>query len=92
MLPGWKFVQHKLPNKHWVTVARGPVEDVVDSHGEFSSTLRRREFTEEEWSEALLAPSPSFKVVPVGFLVPPGEDQQTYYSRFRAAQDDMAWG
>lgn len=71
-VPLWRFVQHRLGANHWVTVARGPTSDVVDSVGGFRRTMQRptESFTKEEWEYELEAPSPAFEVVPVAFLVP----------------------
>lgn len=76
--PAWRFVQHRMPGEkpgdrpHWTTVGRGPLKDIVDAYGEFTSTLRRpyEAFSDDEWKEQLLAESPHFDVIPVGALVP----------------------
>eukprot|EP00931_Biecheleriopsis_adriatica_P058118 TRINITY_DN34532_c0_g1_i2.p1 TRINITY_DN34532_c0_g1~~TRINITY_DN34532_c0_g1_i2.p1 ORF type:complete len:427 (+),score=89.17 TRINITY_DN34532_c0_g1_i2:106-1281(+) len=72
--PRWRFVQHRMPGErpHWTTVGRGPLTDVIDAHGEFSQTLRRKQesFSEQEWKELLHEESPHFDVLPVGALVP----------------------
>uniref|UniRef100_A0A977TQI4 holo-[acyl-carrier-protein] synthase n=1 Tax=Amphidinium carterae TaxID=2961 RepID=A0A977TQI4_AMPCA len=75
--PLWRFVQHRLPGTvaHWVTVARAPQTDIIDAHGVFSATLRKKQvaFTPEDWHAALLAPSPECTVLPVAALVPQDE-------------------
>ena len=76
--PKWRFFIQSLgeskpgPNggRHWVTVSRGPTEDVTDANGEFSATWRKPEYTDEEWREVLDAPSPHFSMLAVGDLVP----------------------
>lgn len=73
--PDWRFVQQRLGERHWVSVARGPSSDVVDANGEFTSTLTRPrcQFTREEWSAELLRDSPPFEQITVASLVPRGE-------------------
>lgn len=72
--PLWKLYQNKLPgNKsNWVTVARGPLTDIVDAKGEFTQTLRKKQdsFSAEEWKTELNKPSPDFDIIPVAALVP----------------------
>lgn len=43
----WRFIHHRLPGEkaHWVTVARGPLTDIIDAMGEFTRTLRRPQST-----------------------------------------------
>ncbi len=55
---------------HWVTVARGPPEDVVDAFGVFKKTLTKGKFGKEEWREALDAPEPGFSLLSMSDLVP----------------------
>jgi len=74
----WRFFMQPLGvrgsenggGRHWVTVSRGPFEDVTDANGEFSATWRRVDFTDEEWAEAVDAPSPPFSTITVSDLVP----------------------
>jgi len=72
--PQWRFVQHRMPGerRHWTTVGRGPLADIIDAHGEFRNTLRKPQtaFSAEEWQEVLLADSPPYDIIPVGALVP----------------------
>eukprot|EP00746_Dinoflagellata_sp_MGD_P011505 gnl/MRDRNA2_/MRDRNA2_124152_c0_seq1.p1 gnl/MRDRNA2_/MRDRNA2_124152_c0~~gnl/MRDRNA2_/MRDRNA2_124152_c0_seq1.p1 ORF type:complete len:336 (+),score=65.24 gnl/MRDRNA2_/MRDRNA2_124152_c0_seq1:91-1098(+) len=79
--PSWRFFQYRLPGNppHWVTVARGPLDAVVDKLGEFTATLRKKKFTEEEWKQALAATNPPFQVLTVNQLVP--EDHLDEYVR-----------
>lgn len=55
---------------HWITVSRGPPKDVVDAHGEFTSTLSKTQFTSDEWQAELDAPAPAFQLITVSDLVP----------------------
>ena len=74
----WRFFMQPLGvpgsenggGRHWVTVSRGPFEDVTDANGEFSATWRRVDFTDEEWTEAVDAPSPPFSTITMSDLVP----------------------
>jgi len=72
--PLWTCVQHKLPceQPHWVTVARGPLCEIVDVNGEFTSTLRQPQdwFTPEQWHDILNAPSPECTLLSIEDLVP----------------------
>lgn len=79
--PDWRFFQYLLPGSspHWVTVARGPLDAVIDKLGEFTATLRKKKFTKDEWREALGATNPPFKIVTVNQLVP--EDHIDEYVR-----------
>jgi len=79
--PLWRFVQHRMPGSapHWVTVARAPLTDIIDAHGEFTATLRKKQdaFSPAEWQAILTAHSPPCTVLPVSALVP--EDQMDAY-------------
>lgn len=70
--PRWAFVQEPLGADHYVTVARGPTDDVQDQDGQFRSTLLRptASFNHASWYEELHRESPPFREVPVSFLVP----------------------
>lgn len=83
--PGWRFVQHRLGENHWVTVARGPTDSVVDANGEFLATLRRptADFSAEEWQAELCRESPEFEQLTVAFLVP--EISAAEHERAKAA-------
>ena len=75
--PKWAFFLQPLGEPtagegggcHWVTVSRGPTEDVTDAHGEFRATWRKPAFTDPEWGAVLAAPSPFFSTLTVGDLV-----------------------
>ena len=67
----WRLVVQRL-GSHWVTTARGPPSQIVDAHGGFSATLRRKEFGAGEWQRELGAPSPPFALVGVAELLPSG--------------------
>lgn len=68
----WRFFQHLLGDDHYVTVARGPTDDVQDKNGEFLRTLGRPtpQFTAAGWRDELEQDSPAFDLIPVGALVP----------------------
>ncbi len=68
LLSDWRFYQHRLAERHWVTVARGPVTDVQDRNGRFTRTFQKTHFTEGEWLESVEAPSPPFEEVWVNWL------------------------
>ena len=67
--PAWRLFLQRL-GEHWVTVARGPPQDVVDAHGEFMASLQRRDFAREEWDQELNAPSPPFVPVNIADMLP----------------------
>ena len=67
------IVQDAVPreNRHWITVSRGPLADVVDANGEFTSVVfSQRNFTNDEWSSVLNAASPPWELLTVGDLIP----------------------
>lgn len=66
----WRLYQSLLPDKHWVTIARGPISDVQDADGVFASTLLNCTFTNDEWETALTAPMPEFEEFTVADLLP----------------------
>ncbi|KAK9846417.1 hypothetical protein WJX81_003371 [Elliptochloris bilobata] len=68
----WRFTLQELGNGHWVSVARGPPEDIVDAWQEFSATLLYPCTAEPEFQAALDAPSPPFSVLRVIDLLPEG--------------------
>ena len=58
---------------HWITVARGPTEDVTDALGAFTRTWRAPNVGREDdaaWRAVVDAPAPPFSVLTVGDLVP----------------------
>ena len=58
---------------HWITVARGPTEDVTDAFGEFTRTWRAPNAGCEDdaaWRAVADAPAPAFSTLVVGDLVP----------------------
>lgn len=77
-MPKWRFFMQALGEcvpgagggQHWVTVSRGPTEDVTDANGGFTATWRKPAFTDEEWEAVLDAPSPFFSTLTIGDLVP----------------------
>eukprot|EP01065_Artemidia_motanka_P006517 TRINITY_DN13208_c0_g1_i1.p1 TRINITY_DN13208_c0_g1~~TRINITY_DN13208_c0_g1_i1.p1 ORF type:complete len:777 (+),score=227.58 TRINITY_DN13208_c0_g1_i1:68-2398(+) len=68
--PRWRLHVQRLGRDFFAASARGPPEDVVDMHGAFRRTLRRRRFSDAEWDACLDAPVPPFEEVTVSFLVP----------------------
>lgn len=75
----WSFFQHCLGGSHWVTVARGPTEDVLDAHGSFLETFARPTCTMSgpDLRRELHRESPPFVTLPVSFLVP-GDAKAAY--------------
>lgn len=71
-LSQWTFHQTGFGDDHWITVARGPTQDVVDEIGDFRRTFLRPTptFRAHDWSAELDCASPQFCEVPVDFLVP----------------------
>lgn len=67
----WSFELQELAGKHWVSVARGPPECIVDAFGVFTGTLGRRDLGDAQMQEALLAPAPAFQLMHVRALLPP---------------------
>lgn len=68
--PRWRFFLHELRNGHWVSVARGPPEAIVDAWGVFKSTLQRRDMPEAEWQAHLDTPSPPIQLIGLEDLIP----------------------
>lgn len=77
----WSFHMHAFPpivesseirdDTHWITVSRGPIEDIVDAHGDFLDTaFSQRQFDADAWRRVLDEPSPPFELITVGDLVP----------------------
>ena len=66
----WMLFSHRLKDGHYCTIARGPPSDIIDAWGEFTTTLRRLHFDQDEWLEAITAPSPPFQAITVADLVP----------------------
>lgn len=71
-MPRWRFFQHRLGTSHWVTVARGPTDDIVDALGTFVATCQRptSDFSPLEWDGELRVESPCFDEILVADLVP----------------------
>ena len=63
----WTFHQIGFGDDHWITVARGPTQDVVDEIGDFRRTFLRPTptFRAHDWSAELDCASPQFCEVPV---------------------------
>ena len=66
-LSQWTFHQTGFGDDHWITVARGPTQDVVDEIGDFRRTFLRPTptFRAHDWSAELDCASPQFCEVPV---------------------------
>lgn len=69
--PRWAFHLHALGGGHWASVARCPLEAVVDRWGGFRATWRRPDFSDAEWAAVLAAPEPTFQLLTAAELVPP---------------------
>ena len=54
----WAFHSQRLSGGHWVSVARGPPEDIVDAWGTFTSTLRSRSLSAEQMKVTHQNPCP----------------------------------
>lgn len=67
----WDVEQYALPDDHWMTVASGPVEEVVDRNGEFTATFRLSHIDEEARRRARVRPIPALQILTAGDLVPP---------------------
>mmetsp|Transcript_138978 Transcript_138978/g.443778 ORF Transcript_138978/g.443778 Transcript_138978/m.443778 type:complete len:388 (+) Transcript_138978:92-1255(+) len=63
----WRIAQQPLAEDHWVSVALGPVEEVVDQNGDFLRTLRLRNLSQEQ---AAFGREPHFEELSVMSLVP----------------------
>merc|ERR1712039_513507 len=70
--PRWHFFQQRLGANHWVSVARGPSDDIVDANGEFRATFQKpsSKFSKAAWDEELHAANASFDELVVADLVP----------------------
>eukprot|EP00191_Tetraselmis_sp_GSL018_P017622 CAMPEP_0177591444 /NCGR_PEP_ID=MMETSP0419_2-20121207/8001_1 /TAXON_ID=582737 /ORGANISM="Tetraselmis sp., Strain GSL018" /LENGTH=312 /DNA_ID=CAMNT_0019082187 /DNA_START=463 /DNA_END=1402 /DNA_ORIENTATION=+ len=60
---GWAFSLHALPRGHWVSVARGPPDQIVDAYGEFTATLKARDVPPDVLQSALHAEAPPFQAL-----------------------------
>jgi len=67
---GWAFSLHALPRGHWVSVARGPPDQIVDAYGEFTATLKARDVPPDVLQSALHAEAPPFQALELASLVP----------------------
>lgn len=71
--PTWALRTQPLGDSHIVSVAMGPPQDVVDSHGVFKSSLTHVDDNQpvEEWREQyLMHERPPFEVVTIGDVLP----------------------
>ncbi|GAX75507.1 hypothetical protein CEUSTIGMA_g2950.t1 [Chlamydomonas eustigma] len=70
MLNGWRFEIQRLGDKHWVTVARGPPQDIVDAYGVFKSTFGQKHCDASAMQEHLHDTPPHFTEMNVCDLIP----------------------
>jgi len=68
---GWTFSLQQLAGEHWVSVARGPVNDAIDAYGEFRGTFKAPDMTVGELQDALKQEAPSISMLTLADLVPP---------------------
>ncbi|GAB4820177.1 hypothetical protein N2152v2_007223 [Parachlorella kessleri] len=68
--PRWAFFVQELGRGHYVSVARGPLEAVVDAWGGFKGTFQQNPVPEQQLLGALAAPEPPFTLLTVGDLLP----------------------
>jgi len=67
----WSFKLHELADGHWVAVARGPVDTVVDAYGEFKKTFRKPNMESDEVRRHVHEEEePVFRLLSVYDLVP----------------------
>ena len=67
----WRLrIQKVDKGGHYITVARGPLSDIIDAWGEFSDTLTKKAFSDDEWRDVLSAPHPVFESLSLTDLVP----------------------
>ena len=80
----WSFHLHPFPpladvydspedNTHWITVARGPTNSMVDANGEFWKTLKAKNIESKRpdvWRRNIWRHAPTFRVLEVKDLVP----------------------
>ena len=66
----WRFFLQELANGHWVSVARGPPENIVDAWREFTGTL-----------EAPVIPIPEFQARALPPCLPPSLDRACHGTR-----------
>jgi 4'-phosphopantetheinyl transferase len=89
-MPHWRFFSHRLGEDHWVTVARGPPEHVVDREGGFRATLGRgaSDFSPKAWKAELAAESPAFVELRVTELVP--EDRAAEFAAIAGGSPNLS--
>ncbi|KAK9844590.1 hypothetical protein WJX74_004382 [Apatococcus lobatus] len=66
----WRFSSQELGDSHWVSVARGPLDAIVDAWGEFTGTMQKPHLEEAQLQEALDQPCPPFELLSISNLVP----------------------
>lgn len=69
--PQWIFHLHELGNPgHWISVARGPLQAIVDAWGGFTATLQNRNYPMEQHKSILSDQEPVFDMLGVCDLLP----------------------
>ncbi|EIE24817.1 4'-phosphopantetheinyl transferase [Coccomyxa subellipsoidea C-169] len=66
----WRFFLQELSDGHWVSVARGPPENIVDAWREFTGTLQEPDIPGAKFQEALEAPNPAFTMLGIADIIP----------------------
>jgi 4'-phosphopantetheinyl transferase len=82
--PSWTFHLHELGQDHCVSVARAPLNVIVDAWGGFKATFKLPNVPEERHLEALLAPEPPFSMLQVADLI-----SQSRHEEYEAAGGDL---
>ena len=82
--PSWTFHLHDLGNDHCVSVARAPINCIVDAWGGFKATLQLPSVPRERHQEALTAKEPPFTMLQVADLISPSR-----HGEYEAAGGDL---
>lgn len=89
--PRWGFFLHDVGHRHWISVARGPPEDVVDAFGGFKQTFLKPYLSNQELEEHLAAPEPPFMLQTVEQLLSEDlrEDYQEILCRAASIESEL---
>lgn len=68
--PRWRFYLQELGDGHWISVSRGPPEDIVDAWGDFTDSLDVLKLSDAEMQRALNTPNPPFSILQPVDLIP----------------------
>merc|ERR1712007_282073 len=68
--PEWRIEQALLGHDHWVSVALGPIAEMVDNNGEFAATMRLHGADHEIRKFASSWCLPEFEVLHISDVVP----------------------